>query len=129
MNAIIGMTDLALRTQLTAEQRDYLRTVKESAEALLALINDILDFSKIEAGSCQLDRIAFDLRDAVEDARAAARPARGREGSRARLPHRSRTCPTPSIGDPGRLRQVLVNLVGNAIKFTERGEVMRRRRA
>ena len=87
MNAIIGMTELALRTTLTAEQRDYLRTVKESGEALLALVNDILDFSKIEAGKLSLDRVPFDLRDTVEDAVRLLAPARPRERARTRLPH------------------------------------------
>jgi two-component system, sensor histidine kinase and response regulator len=123
MNAIIGMTDLALRTKLSGEQVDYLRTVKESGEALLALVNDILDFSKVEARKLSLDRVPFDVRDTVEDAVRLLAP-RGHEkglevGCRI-LPDVPRT----AIGDPGRLRQVLVNLVGNAIKFTDYGEAV-----
>jgi len=123
MNAIIGMTELALRTKLTGAQVDYLRTVKESGEALLALVNDILDFSKIEARKLSLDRMPFDFRDAVEDAVRLLAP-RGHEkglelGCRIRP-----DVPPMVIGDPGRLRQVLVNLVGNAIKFTDHGEVI-----
>jgi len=123
MNAIIGMTELALRTRLTSVQRDYLRTVKESGEALLGLVNDILDFSKIEARKLSLDRVPFDLRDSVEDAVRMLAP-RGHEkglelGCRIRP-----EVPPMVIGDPGRLRQVLVNLVGNAIKFTDHGEVI-----
>jgi len=123
MNAIIGMTELALRTKLTSAQLDYLRTVKESGEALLALVNDILDFSKIEARKLSLDRVPFDFRDAVEDAVRLLAP-RGHEkglelGCRIRP-----DVPPVVIGDPGRLRQVLVNLVGNAVKFTDHGEVI-----
>jgi PAS domain S-box-containing protein len=123
MNAIIGMTELALRTHLTSEQLDYLRSVKESGEALLALVNDILDFSKIEARKLSLDRVPFDLRDTVEDAVRLLAPRAHEKalelGCRI-LPDVPRTV----IGDPGRLRQVLVNLVGNAVKFTDRGEVV-----
>jgi two-component system, sensor histidine kinase and response regulator len=122
MNAIIGMTDLALRTRLTAEQRDYLRTVKDSSEALLDLINDILDFSKVEARRLTLEHVPFGLRDIVEDAVRLLAP-------RAYKKELEVACriapdvPDALVGDPGRLRQVLINLVGNAIKFTERGEV------
>jgi PAS domain S-box-containing protein len=123
MNAIIGMTDLALRTPLSAQQRDYLTTVRESAEALLALLNDVLDFSKIEARQLSLDRVGFVLRDTVEDAvRLLAH--------RAHEKHLELACrirpevPAAVVGDPGRLRQILVNLVGNAVKFTEHGEVV-----
>ena len=124
MNAIIGMTDLALADRLTPQQRDYLRTVKESAEALLTIINDILDFSKIEAGRLTLDHVPFDLRDTVEDARqaagAAGRTTRGWSWPATSAPD----VPDALVGDPGRLRQILVNLVGNAIKFTDDGEVI-----
>ncbi len=123
MNAIIGMTDLALRTRLTPQQRDYIRTANDSAEALLAIINDILDVSKIEARGLALDRAPFNLRDTVEDAvkllapRAHEKPL---ELACRILPE----VPDALVGDPGRLRQIVVNLVGNAIKFTERGEVI-----
>jgi PAS domain S-box-containing protein len=123
MNAVIGMTELALRTPLTAVQRDYLNTVLTSAEALLALIDDILDFSKIEARRLELDRVPFIVRDTVEDAVRLLAP-RAHE-KRLELACRIHPdVPVQLVGDPGRLRQVLVNLVGNAIKFTEQGEVV-----
>ena len=123
MNAIIGMTDLALGTALTPVQRDYLRTVKDSSEALLLLVNHILDFSKIEAGRVSLDRVPFDVRETVENAVRVLAPRaheKGLELACRILPE----VPDTLIGDPGRLRQVLVNLAGNAVKFTERGEVV-----
>jgi len=123
MNAIIGMTDLALRTRLTPQQRDYIRTTKEAAEALLAIINDILDVSKIEARRLVLDKVPFDFRDTVEDAVRLLAPRaheKGLELACRILPD----VPASLLGDPGRLRQVIVNLVGNAIKFTEHGEVV-----
>jgi two-component system, sensor histidine kinase and response regulator len=123
MNAVIGMTSLALRTRLTPPQREYIRTANESAEALLAILNDILDVSKIEAGRLALDRVPFSLRDAVENAVrlfAARADAKRLELACHILPD----VPDALIGDPGRLRQVLVNLVGNAIKFTEAGDVI-----
>jgi two-component system sensor histidine kinase/response regulator len=123
MNAIIGMTELALNTKLTAEQRDYLRTVKDSSEALLTLINDILDFSKIEARRLSLENVPFVLRDAVEDAfRMLA--SRAQEKGLELACHIAPEAPIVVAGDSGRLRQVLINLVGNAIKFTEHGEVI-----
>jgi two-component system, sensor histidine kinase and response regulator len=123
MNAIIGMTDLALRTTLTEEQRDYLRTVKDSSEALLALVNDILDFSKVEARQLSLEEVPFGFRDVVEDAvrlLASRADAKGLELACRIAPD----VPDALLGDPGRLRQVLINLVGNAIKFTDSGEVI-----
>jgi len=123
MNAIIGMTELALRTSLTTEQRDYLHTVKDSSQALLALVNDILDFSKVEARQLSIEHIPFAFRDVVEDAvrlLASRADAKGLELACRIAPD----VPDALVGDPGRLRQVLVNLVGNAIKFTERGEVI-----
>ena len=93
------------------------------------MINDILDFSKIEAGKLDLEPVDFDLRDTLDDTVAHAGPARPQEGAGAGLTTSRPTCPMPSSGDPRRLRQVLVNLVGNAIKFTERGEVVRPRRS
>jgi PAS domain S-box-containing protein len=123
MNAVIGMTDLALRTKLSPEQRDYIRTTKEAAEALLGIINDILDVSKIEARRLVLDRLPFAVRDTVEDAVRLLAPRaheKGLELACRILPD----VPATLMGDPGRLRQVIVNLVGNAIKFTEQGEVV-----
>jgi PAS domain S-box-containing protein len=123
MNAVIGMTDLALRTRLTPLQREYIRTANESAEALLTILNDILDVSKIEAGRLALDQAPFSLRDAVEDA--VKLFATRADAKRLELAcHILPDVPDALVGDPGRLRQVLVNLVGNAIKFTEAGEVI-----
>ncbi len=122
MNGIIGMTVLALDTNLTHEQREYLDTVKSSAYSLLRIINDILDFSKIEAGKLDLDPHAFRLREVLGDTmKTLAMRAHGKD-----LELVWRTAPEAPellIGDAGRLRQILVNLTGNAIKFTEQGEV------
>jgi PAS domain S-box-containing protein len=123
MNAVIGMTDITLDTNLTDEQRDYLNTVKLSARALLELLNDILDLSKIEADKIEIENIDFDLRVTVEgvvDTLAPKASAKGLE--LACMIHHQ----VPSLlrGDPGRIRQILVNLLGNAIKFTEKGEVI-----
>jgi signal transduction histidine kinase/CheY-like chemotaxis protein/HPt (histidine-containing phosphotransfer) domain-containing protein len=122
LNGIIGMTDLALETELTRDQRDYLQTVKFSADSLLSVINDILDFSKIEAGKVDLDRVDFDIFECVEGAlRTVA--LRADEKGLELLCEISPEVPTLIAGDPNRLRQVILNLVGNAVKFTERGEV------
>jgi PAS domain S-box-containing protein len=123
MNGVIGMLELALDTSLTAEQEDYLQTSLHSAEALLVLINDILDFSKIEAGRLELENINFDLRNTIEDvAYALAKRAEEKGLELVCLIHPDLT--SDLSGDPARLRQILVNLVGNAIKFTHHGEIV-----
>ncbi|MEW6094152.1 MAG: response regulator, partial [Chloroflexota bacterium] len=123
MNGVIGMLELALETQLTQEQREFLTISLHSAEALLALLNDILDFSKIEARRLELEKISFNLRTTVEDvAYTLAKRAQEKGLELACLIHPDLT--TDLIGDPSRLRQILVNLTGNAIKFTQQGEVV-----
>ncbi len=123
MNAIVGMTELALETKLTQEQRDYLQTVKSSAGSLLSLINDILDFSKAEARKEELDRVEFKLRETIEDA-VRSLAVRAEQKKLELATHFATTVPDNLIGDPDRLRRIVVNLVGNAIKFTEHGEVV-----
>ena len=125
MNGVIGMTKLVLDTDLTAEQQEYLRIVKSSADALLTVINDILDFSRIEAGRFELDPIDFNLRDAIGDT-ANAVALRAHQKGLELIVDVAPAVPRIIEGDPGRLRQILVNLLGNAIKFTHRGEVVLR---
>jgi len=122
LNGVIGMSELALSTQLTPQQRNYLTIVKDSALSLLALLNDILDFSKIEAGRMELEHIPLKLRDVVGDAARLLAVNASRKGLEL-ITRVDPAVPQQLIGDPGRLRQIIVNLVGNAIKFTERGEV------
>ena len=123
MNGVLGMTELLLETQLTAEQRESLNTVMESADSLLAVINSILDFSKIEAGRLELDPIRFSLRECLEES-AKALAFRAHEKGLELACDIGPEVPDYVIGDPVRIRQVVVNILGNAIKFTERGEVI-----
>jgi len=122
LNGVIGMTELVLETELSSEQREHLGLAKISADALLTVINDILDYSRIDSGKLEIDTIAFELRDTLGDTLKTL-------GLRAEKKGLELTCdvaaavPDALLGDPGRLRQVIVNLVGNAIKFTEAGEV------
>jgi two-component system sensor histidine kinase/response regulator len=125
MNGIIGMTELALGTHVTQEQREYLETVRSSADALLGIINDILDFSKIEARKLDIEIIDFDLRYMIDDTLRALAPRAHAKGLEL-LSHLSPGIPPTLGGDPSRLRQILTNLIGNAVKFTETGEVMLR---
>lgn len=123
MNGIMGMTELALDTELTREQREYLDTVRSSAESLLIVINDVLDFSRIEAGKLHLDSAPFDPRTVVDQVMRTL-ALRAHEKQLELCYEVEHGVPTTLVGDAGRLRQVLVNLVGNAVKFTDQGEVV-----
>ena len=125
MNGIIGMTELALDTPDPEEQRQYMRTVQSSADSLLAILNDILDFSKIEAGKLAMEQIPFSIRSSMGDTLKGL-AARAHEKGLELIADISPDLPETLIGDPGRLRQIAVNLVGNAIKFTEKGEIVLR---
>ena len=122
MNGIIGMTSLALETELTETQREYLEAVQHSADSLLSLINDILDFSKIEAGKLSLESISFDLRESLEKTMKALRLRGGRKGIKL-SEEVDVSVPRTLVGDPLRVSQVLINLMDNAIKFTDKGSV------
>jgi PAS domain S-box-containing protein len=122
MNGIIGMTELTLDTTLSSEQREYLDMVKLSAESLLSVINDILDFSKIEAGRLELDRVKFDLSECLSDITKPLVLRASQKGLELSY-HVAAGVPKNVIGDHNRLRQILVNLIGNAIKFTEQGKI------
>ncbi len=123
MNAILGMTELALDTPLAEDQRQYLKTVKSAADNLLGMLNDLLDFSKIEAGKLELDSADFSLRAALADTLRTLAMRAHKKGLEL-LSHVQPEVPDALVGDASRLRQVLLNLVGNAIKFTEEGEVV-----
>jgi signal transduction histidine kinase/DNA-binding response OmpR family regulator len=123
MNGVVSMASLLLTTELTEEQKDYAKTITRSADALLVIINDILDFSKIEAGKIEMEEIDFDLRTTLDDINDSI-GIRVQEKGLEYAGYIDPFIPSLLRGDPGRLRQILVNLLGNAIKFTEKGEIV-----
>src|SRR5262249_4661169 len=123
LNGILGMTELALGAELSGEQQQYLQAVKSSADSLLGIVNDVLDFSKIESGKLRLDPIEFNIRETLGDALTALAARAHQKGLE--LAFRvAPNVPEAAVGDPGRLRQILLNLAGNAVKFTKRGDVI-----
>jgi PAS domain S-box-containing protein len=123
MNGVIGMAELLMDTDLSKEQREYVHVVSTSADALMTIINDILDFSKIEARKLKIESVAFNLRDSIGDILQTLGQRAAEKGLELAY-EVSSTVPDAVMGDPGRLRQIIVNLVGNAIKFTDSGEVV-----
>jgi PAS domain S-box-containing protein len=123
MNAVIGMAHLALQTELTAKQRDYLQKIQTAANSLLRIINDILDFSKIEAGKLDMESVEFHLEDVLENLSNVV-PIKAREKELEVLFDTAADVPTALVGDPLRLGQILLNLTNNAVKFTEHGEIV-----
>ena len=123
MNGVLGMAELLEQTDITERQRDYIKVITNSSQALLTIINDILDFSKIEAGAFELDPVSFNLRDAIDDVMSLV-SAKALERNLELIVNYSPASQRHFIGDPGRIRQVITNLMGNAIKFTEEGHVL-----
>ena len=122
MNGVMGMTGLLLDTELNEEQRDYAETIERSAESLLTIINDILDFSKIEAGKLSIEPISFNLEVAVDEVASMLQEKAAEKNLGLKI-HYAPNAPTRLIGDPGRIKQIIVNLAGNAIKFTDEGHI------